>query len=219
MPIYNIIYTQVSFRNLPTPDSTATVPNVTLISGNRSLVENVRLRYSNIAGLVLIGSGHTVREALISDVDWLGSLDFPAIQIGFAAMECRHGHHFNTASFDPSVCGHDLDSELPSGSPPVPVESAVGHPSGERNLISHVTIRRYGGGGIVTSQLSNEVAYCHLSQGQLIGLDQAGIHADNLDAHTSQLCSVGNCTKEWHHNWVHDQREKGIRGDDGTVST
>ena len=71
----------------------------------------------------------------------------------------------------------------------------------------------------MTSQLSNEVSFVHLSEGQLVGLDQAGIHADNLDAHTSELCQERNCTKEWHHNWVHDQREKGIRGDDGTQNT
>ena len=240
---------EVSFRNVPSPDTVAAVPTVTLVLGNRSRIENLRLRYSNIAGLVLIGSGHTVREVLISDVDWLGSLDFPAIQIGFAEMNCRYGHHFNVSTFDPSVCGHDLqqqqlqqeellgirtnmtrdtysagvDSTTASTARQqgmLHTRSTAAHPLGQDNVITRVTIRRYGGGGIVTSQLSNEVSFSHLSEGQLIGLDQAGIHADNLDAHFSALCGgVNNCSKHWHHNWVHDQREKGIRGDDGTLNT
>ena len=27
-----------------------------------------------------------------------------------------------------------------------------------------------------------------------------------------------NCSKVWHHNWVHDCREKGLRGDDLNVN-
>ena len=33
----------------------------------------------------------------------------------------------------------------------------------------------------MTSQLANEISYARVVDGQLIGLDQAGIHADNLN--------------------------------------
>jgi hypothetical protein len=40
---------------------------------------------------------------------------------------------------------------------------------GEGNVISRVTVRRFGGGGIVTSQLSNVVEYAHVYGGTTIG--------------------------------------------------
>ena len=97
-----------------------------------------------------------------------------------------------------------------------------GGPAGEGNLISHVTLRRFGGGGIVTSQLSNEIEYAHVHMGATIGLDQAGIHADNLNAHTSSLCTEQHphgCGKRWHHSWVHHIRDKCVRADDGSLNT
>ena len=39
--------------------------------------------YSNNAGIFLVGSGHSVSEALIESTDWLGSLAFPPLKIGF----------------------------------------------------------------------------------------------------------------------------------------
>ena len=74
-----------------------------------------------------------------------------------------------------------------------------------------------GGCGIVASQLSHEISFSKVSYVTTIGLDQAGLHIDNLDAHTDTLCDENNCTKAWHHNWVHDARDKCARGDDGTV--
>ena len=46
----------------------------------------------------------------------------------------------------------------------------------------------------------------------------AGIAADNtfVDCmnYTLPPAQRTNCTKVWHHSWVHDCREKGVRGDD-----
>ena len=68
--------------------------------------------------------------------------------------------------------------------------------------------------GVVTSQLRNEVSHTHISRGGLIGGDNACLHADN----TPTDCGTQNCSKEWHHNWVHDCREKCVRCDDGSES-
>jgi hypothetical protein len=38
---------------------------------------------------------------------------------------------------------------------------------------------------------------------------------DNV-CETGDPSCADNCTKEWHHNWVHDCREKCMRGDDYT---
>jgi hypothetical protein len=54
--------------------------------------------------------------------------------------------------------------------------------------------------------------------GGLIGLDNACIHADNtfVDCmnYSLPVHERTNCSKTWHHSWVHDCREKGVRGDD-----
>lgn len=59
-----------------------------------------------------------------------------------------------------------------------------------------------------------------MSDGGLIGCDNACIHADNLPAPCIMWPHPGpaNCTKRWHHNWVSGCREKCVRGDDATVN-
>lgn len=91
---------------------------------------------------------------------------------------------------------------------------------GERNHVNRTTVRRFGNAGIVTSQLSNEISYSHVYDGGLIGNDDACVHADNSGTPCQPDPATGaitiNCTKNWHHNWVHDCREKCMRGDDFT---
>ena len=41
--------------------------------------------------------------------------------------------------------------------------------------------------GIVTSQLANEISYAHVSEGGLIGGDDACIHAGKIDTHAARL--------------------------------
>eukprot|EP01062_Namystynia_karyoxenos_P043886 TRINITY_DN3214_c0_g1_i2.p1 TRINITY_DN3214_c0_g1~~TRINITY_DN3214_c0_g1_i2.p1 ORF type:complete len:713 (+),score=141.68 TRINITY_DN3214_c0_g1_i2:93-2141(+) len=194
---------EVTFREVP---RARPPPNVTALFCNDCLIERVHLRYSNIAGIVVVGSRSTVREVLVEDTDWLGSLDFPPIQIGFAHMLCNYT---NSSGFDPNACGHLADLESTPN---------LRHPAGTDNVVTRATVRRFGASGIVTSQLSNEVSYAWLSNGTTIALDNAGIHADNLDAHTDELCRTNNCSKHWHHNWVHDIKCKCVRGDDGSLN-
>jgi hypothetical protein len=52
--------------------------------------------------------------------------------------------------------------------------------------------------------------------GGLIGNDDACVHADNSMTSCGYPNSTDSCTKTWHHNWVHDCREKCMRGDDYT---
>lgn len=193
----------VPFRDVPIPGKP---PNVTLVEGNDTVVERVALRFSNVAGLLMIGSRVMVNEVLLEDFDWLGSLDFPPLQIGFGRMVCPlHAIHF-----DPSTCGHMMRLSAP---PP----RRLRHPHGDRARVNRVTVRHAGGCGIVASQLSHEISFSDVSLATTVGLDQAGLHIDNLDAHTNTLCDQNNCSKTWHHNWVHDIRDKCARGDDGTV--
>eukprot|EP01052_Picozoa_sp_SAG31_P038990 SAG31_NODE_5316_length_2613_cov_3.281225_1_plen_260_part_10 len=69
---------------------------------------------------------------------------------------------------------------------------------------------------------ATQLSYLHISDGGLIGLDNACIHADNtfVSCMGSRLpmAERANCTKVWHHSWIHDCREKGVRGDDQNVN-
>ena len=214
---------QVFFRDFPRPTPRPII--VTTLSGNDSLIANLHLRHSSITGLLIIGHRNTAREILIESTNWLGSLDFPAVQIGFSAMRCNSS---NASNFDPGICGHDLSLHA---RPTLGASARYRSPAGESNVLTRLTVAGTGGGAIVTSQLANEVSFSRIVDGQLIGLDQAGIHADNLGAHgfpadplplcvqpkSGLLATGGNCSKFWHHNWVFRQREKCVRGDDGTV--
>ena len=165
-------------------------PPTTLVAGNDSLVEKLHLQGSATGGVKLIGWRNTLREALVEDVCWLGSLDYPAVEIGFGEQQ------------------------------PTLLAASSGWRSvyGDDNVVTRVTVRRMGNAGIVTSQLSNNVSLALVSEVGLIGLDHAGIHADNSPATcmdwTLPQAQRANCVKIWHHNWVHDAREKCMRGDD-----
>ena len=58
-------------------------PNITLLEGDGNTLERVAIRYSNTAGLKVVGSHNTLSELLIRDTDWLGTLDYPPLEIGF----------------------------------------------------------------------------------------------------------------------------------------
>ena len=65
------------------PDGRGAVPPVPTLQGNDSVVRNFTVRYSQGGGLKVVGSRNVVEEALLEDSSWLGSLDFPVIELGF----------------------------------------------------------------------------------------------------------------------------------------
>jgi hypothetical protein len=74
-------------------------------------------------------------------VDWLGTLDFPALEIGFDLGEG-----------DARGSGRALGARAGDRMWPRPTK-------GQRNNITRATVRRFGNAGIVTSQLANEISY------------------------------------------------------------
>lgn len=201
---------EITFRNAPSP---GVPPTVTSLFCNDCVAERLSIRYSNIAGVLSIGSGNTMRELLIEDNNWFGTLDFPGIQVGFGHMVCKYT---NASTFDPAACGHMLSSPSLLTSDP---GRRLGHIAGFNNVIERVSMHRFSNDGIVTSQFSNEVSYVWLKNGTNIGLDSAALHADNLDSGKEfGLCYRNNCTKHWHHNWIHSHQEKGMRGDDASFN-
>ena len=183
------------------------VPATTMVEGQNATVERLHLAYSNNAGLFLVGSNHHASELLIESTDWLGSLAFPPIKIGFSI----HKPATRATVLQPQA-------EATGAADGTNTSHRLGVPAGVGNVLSKVTVRGFGNSGIVTSQLANDVSYAHVFDGGLVGGDDACIHADNSPVPCSLAPGSGaNCSKNWHHNWVHNCREKCVRCDDGSM--
>eukprot|EP01062_Namystynia_karyoxenos_P042309 TRINITY_DN3088_c0_g1_i1.p1 TRINITY_DN3088_c0_g1~~TRINITY_DN3088_c0_g1_i1.p1 ORF type:complete len:807 (+),score=266.29 TRINITY_DN3088_c0_g1_i1:113-2422(+) len=183
----------------------APVTPPTLFLGGDALIERVRMMYSNNWGFYVTGSNNILREMLLDSIDWIGSLDYGPIRIGWS-LHNPAGGPWNAALGMKWVRGEVNElGEVPS----------IHEPAGNDNLIERVTIRNFGNSGIITSQKSNEVRLAHVYQAGLIGGDDSAIHADN--ARTLCNWTTGDCIKHWHHIWVHNAREKCVRCDDRSV--
>lgn len=154
------------------------------------------MRYSNNGGLKVVGSDNLINDSLFEDLTYLPTLDFPPIELGFGLTEPT------------TVRGDGGAAAVRVGDQTV----------GNNNTVRWTTVRRVGEMGILTSQRSNTIEYSHIHHAGLIGLDSAGIHADNTEVSCMNYSVPApdrtDCTKVWHHNWVHDCREKCVRGDD-----
>ena len=201
---------RIEFLEIPS----GPMPNITMMHGDDNTLRKISLKYSNHGGILVIGSRNLIEDVLIVSTDWLGTLDFPPLQIGFGPSNCGNGiddsptNEIAPYRTDLKHCGHWL------GGTPDKLTMVMG----TDNVITRVTVTDFGNSGIVTSQLSCEVSYAHVSKGGMIGCDHAGIHADNLPTPCMYNRSASNCTKSFHHNIVHDCREKCMRGDDASLN-
>ena len=125
------------------------------------------------------------------DTDWLGTLDYPPVEIGFGL-----------------VTANSTTVEVPLALPPS-LKMYPRNTYGRNNTVAYATVGRFGNAGIVTSQYSNTVSYSHVFSGGLLSKDSACVHADN----SRTVCSFPSsrtpenrheCEKVWHHNWIHD---------------
>ena len=198
----SILHAGVS-RSLPMRGVTSgpTPPSGVLLAGNRSSITRLHLRSSETAGLKVVGDDNRVTDSLIEEVSFLGSLDFPALEIGFGFA-------------NPTARGSGSSGSGSSSAP----ENAESAAVGVHNHVENCTFKKLGNAGIVTSQLANTVTRTYVHHAGLIGLDSAGIHADNTPVSCMNFsmpaAQRANCTKVWSFNWVHDCTEKCMRGDD-----
>ena len=129
------------------------MPAMTLLQGSNAIFEKVYLVHTNNAGIMLVGSGHTVSETLVESTDWLGSLAFPPIKIGFSI----HKANFKEAK-------NAVDMFAASNRGTTRVDVGTNMPMGVHNRITRSSVRGFGNSGIVTSQLANEVSFSSVSQ-------------------------------------------------------
>ena len=138
---------------------------VSTIQANYSEVLRVSIQYSNSAGLKVIGSHNRISEILILDTDWLGTLDYPPLEIGFGADD-------GTAltPLDPTPRQQRAEQQQHGGGEEEeeeeeeesqgtallpPLRMYPRNPKGVNNSITKATIKRFGNAGIVTSQVRN----------------------------------------------------------------
>jgi hypothetical protein len=166
----------------------------------------VAIRYSNSAGVKIVGNDNVISELLVLDTDWLATLDYPPIEMGFEAT------YKNTTTSNCSNCNSNSSSNTP-------ITMYPRNTGGVNNTLTRTTVGRSGNALIVTSQYSNTVSYTHAFSGGMMAKDSACVHADNSrTVCRNQYNNSYKCAKEWHHNWVHDCFGKCVRGDDNTVN-
>ena len=138
-------------------------------------------------GLQVIGSDNALSELLILDTDWLGTLDYPPLLLGFGPA--IDGVPNASASAAPiTMCGgpasspgrlgitfsRRVDHDIMIPTAPRRAARSSGPPhrlryprntAGVNNSVTRLTVGRFGNAGVVTSQLSNEVSYAHIYSG------------------------------------------------------
>jgi len=55
---------------------------ITKITGDRNVVRHCSLAYANNAGLEVMGSQNRVENCIIHDLNWMGTLEYPALKLG-----------------------------------------------------------------------------------------------------------------------------------------
>ena len=174
-------------------------PNTTLFHASNSSLSRVALRYSNSAGIKVVGDHNTLSELLILDTDWLGTLDYPPLEIGFG-LDSDAAPGPDAPDEDGSVDSVGARRNATELAPQVGMAMFPRNTQGRNNTVTRVTVGRFGNAGIVTSQLSNEVSFAHVFHGGLVGKDDACIHADNSMTPCRNRQHRPWCQKHWHHN-------------------
>jgi hypothetical protein len=204
------------------------VPPGTLLEGDENTVSRFHMRYSNNGGLKIVGNNNSISESLFEDLTWLGTLDFPPIELGFGATQpTRAAEPTASASSAPparlqqaavvAMSAAQTSMRLHSA-PQLAALAAIGDQTkGNNNTVTRTTVRRCGEMGILTSQRSNTISFTHVHHIGLIGLDSAGLHADNTPVSCMNYAlppeQRTNCTKHWyvHSSLVATCRVKPIR--------
>ena len=135
-------------------------PNTTLFHASNSSLSRIALRYSNSAGIKVVGDHNTLSELLILDTDWLGTLDYPPLEIGFG-LDSDAAPGPDAEDEDDSVGARRNNATEPAAQ--VGMAMFPRNTQGRNNSVTRVTVGRFGNAGIVTSQLSNEVSFAHVS--------------------------------------------------------
>lgn len=95
-PTYNRLLTENQ------PIKTRVSGTVTEISGNNNTISNIELSYANTSGIFVKGAQSLIENCMIHDVNWVGSVNYPAIKIesleGKKGNTIKHCTVYNTGN-------------------------------------------------------------------------------------------------------------------------
>jgi hypothetical protein len=119
----------------------------TVLQGDDGQVSKLHMRYAQNGGLKIVGNRNVVSEALLEDMTWLASLDFPPLEIGFgfANPTTTAAAAWPEAEGD----GEDIARSAWGGLDLGGVDPTLGND----NIVTRSTLRRFGEMGLVTSQV------------------------------------------------------------------
>ena len=92
------------------------------------------MRYSNTGGIKIVGSHNVITDSLFEDLTWLGSLDFPAIELGFGLTQPTTFRDLPPPLLDRSNPTHQKPKTKPKPKP------LADNTVGNDNLVTRTTV-------------------------------------------------------------------------------
>jgi len=162
---------------------------ITKITGDYNTVDKISLAYSNNMGLMVMGNFNKVNNSIIHDVNWSGTLIYPALQL--SASPYLGVNWFNTIQY-----------------PPTPVTLENNEVTSYGNVASQNTLFNCGGALLVYQAAKCIVEYNNVYDGGKASKDVSLIYG----------CWPFSRGSEIRYNWVHGcvtDDWNGVKGDGG----
>ena len=156
---------------------------ITKIVGDRNVVDRISLSHANNMGLMVMGNHNKVRNSIIHDINWSGTLIYPARQL--SSSPHLGVNWFNTIQYPPTERTLE-NSDVTS----------VG------NEASRNTLYNCGGPILVYHASESRVEFNHLYDGGKASKDVSLIYGCWPFSHGSEIC----------YNWVHGCQTDGYEG-------
>ena len=162
---------------------------ITKITGDYNLVDKISLSYANNMGMMVMGNYNKVNNSIIHDVNWSGTLIYPALQL--SGSPYLGVNWFNTIQY-----------------PPTPVTIENNDVTSYGNIASYNTLFNCGNSLLVYQAANSIVEYNHVYDGGKAARDVSLIYG----------CWPFSRGSEVRYNWVHGcvtDGWDGVKGDGG----
>ena len=188
-------YSSVTKANMMFPTYSRTITEydkereesiITKMVGDYNTVDQISIQYANNLGLMMMGNYNKVNNSIISDINWSGTLIYPALQL--SSSPHLGVNWFNTIQYPPTVRTPE-NSEVTSFG----------------NVASNNTLYNCGGPILVYHAAESLVEYNHVYDGGLACKDVSLIYGCWPFSHSSTI----------RYNWVHGCMTDGWSGRGG----
>ena len=156
---------------------------ITKMSGDHNLVDKISLSFANNMGLMMMGNYNTVSNSIIHDINWSGTLIYPALQL--SSSDKLGVNWFNTIQYPPTERTIE-NSDLTSYG----------------NMAKYNTLFNGGGALLVYHAAESIVEYNHIYDGGKACKDVSLIYG----------CWPFSKRSEVRYNWVHGCKTDGHNG-------